>query len=320
MSDRSPRLPPPIRATLADLPEAVAAALADPPAGRRATTEALGIAFSSLAWGDRPDRPLVLVHGVTSDAETWWRVGPALAASGRHVVAPDLPGHGLTHPWSGRWTFAETATELAAFIRAAGLERPDLEVVGHSWGAMVCAALPIAGIRPRVLVLFDPPALPLSFFEAYAGDPLEQPFGDLREAVRAVRPAGQDWADGDVHAKALGLTRFDVDAARRVVLGNGDWDAGLGALSQQAAAGVPVRLVKGEERTGSMVPDAVMPRLAARFGAANVFTIRDGEHSAQRRHPEATLVALLRALGDAPVDGRPARRRETARRSATARS
>jgi hypothetical protein len=37
--------------------------------------------------------------------------------------------------------------------------------------------------------------------------------------------------------------------------------------------------------------------LAARIGAEHVLTVAGGPHSPQRTHPEATLVALLRALG-----------------------
>ena len=85
----------------------------------------------------------MLIHGVTASARIWWRVGPALAATGRRVVAPDLPGHGLTGHWTGHHRFRDNAADVAAWIRAAGLDVPDLQVVGHSWGAMTAAALPL---------------------------------------------------------------------------------------------------------------------------------------------------------------------------------
>ena len=65
-----------------------------PDPGVREVVTAAGIPFSALTWGDPSARPLVLLHGVTASAAIWWRVGPALAATGRRVVAPDLPGHG----------------------------------------------------------------------------------------------------------------------------------------------------------------------------------------------------------------------------------
>ena len=287
-----------IVATSADLPPAVAAALDAPTAGWRTTISAAGYRFASLAWGDPAARPLLLIHGVTASAATWWRMGPALAASGRHVVAPDLPGHGLTGGWRRRHRFAQTAADLVSFVRAAGLERPDLDVIGHSWGGLVAAALPAAGLRPRVLILLDPPALSLTYFEQYVRDPQEQPFTTLAEATSAIRVANPGWIEGDVHAKAEGLAQFQIPAARSAVLGNGDWDAGLAALSDPAANGIPIWFIKGEARHGSMIPDAFVPAIAARVGADHVLTIRDGEHSPQRQRPEATLVAFLRALAD----------------------
>ena len=115
-----------------------------------------------------------------------------------------------------------------------------------------------------------------------------------------MRTEAEGWAEGDIRAKAAALTRFELDAARSIVLGNGDWDAGLASLAHPSAAGVPIWIVKGEERTGSMTLDAALPALAARVGPEHVLTIADGAHSPQRLHPEATLVALLRALGGSP--------------------
>src|SRR5712672_2940574 len=96
-------LPEPIVANPGDLPVAVAERLAAtvPEPGEPATTTAAGIPFASIAWGDPADRPLVLIHGVTASSRIWWRVGSALAASGRRVVAVDLPGHGRTGHWTG---------------------------------------------------------------------------------------------------------------------------------------------------------------------------------------------------------------------------
>ena len=54
------------------LPRAVGAALDDPSPGERLTIEAAGIAWSVLAWGEPDHRPLLLLHGVTSSARTWW--------------------------------------------------------------------------------------------------------------------------------------------------------------------------------------------------------------------------------------------------------
>jgi pimeloyl-ACP methyl ester carboxylesterase len=90
---------------------------------------------------------------------------------------------------------------------------------------------------------------------------------------------------------------FDEAAVRAVLLDNGDWDGGLAALADPRAAGVGTWLVRGEPAAGSMVPEETLLAFAERIGADHILTIAGGAHSPQRMHPEATLVALLRALG-----------------------
>lgn len=283
-----------------DLPDAVAAALRDPMPGRRIEVAASGIAFSALAWGEPAARPVVLVHGVTSSAAVWWRIGPGLAASGRSVVAPDLPGHGRTGNWLGHHRPRDNAVDVASFIRAAGLARPDVQVVGHSWGAVTVAALPMAGLRPATLVLLDPPALPLAEISALVEDPTERTYDRLEEARAAVRAANPGWDERDVLAKAEALTQVDEAAARAVLLDNGDWDGGLADLADPAAAGLDVWLIRGDPAAGGYLPDAVLPAFVARLGPDHVITLAGAPHSPQRTHPEATTAVLLRALeGDA---------------------
>lgn len=284
----------------APLPAAVVAALERaldaPDPGTERRVDAAGYRWRAVEWGRPGDPPMLLVHGVTSCAETFWRIGPAVAAAGRRVTAVDLPGHGLTGGWRGRHRFAETAEDVAAFVRAAGLDRPDLAVLGHSWGGMVVASLPLGGLRPGRLVLLDPPALPLDALEAMTHDPLELPYATLEAAIAAVRATDPGWVDGDVEAKALGLVRFDVPAVLAVLLENGDWDGGLSALANPAAAGIPAWMIRGEESAGGMIPDAVVPLCEARLGRHRVITIVGAPHSPQRTHPEATVRAILRAI------------------------
>ena len=282
-----------------DLPADADAELAAPTPGERSTIEASGRVWSFLTWGRPSDPPLLLVHGVTSNAGIWWRVGPALAASGRRVTAVDLPGHGPIPTWSGRHRFDETAAELAAFIRAAGLGLPGLAVVGHSWGAMVTAHLPGAGVRPATIVLVDPPYLTLSQLEALTREPTERRYEALDEARAAVRLANPEWTDGDVEAKAVALTEFDADTVLAVLLQNGDWDAGLAALARPEAQGIPAWLIAGEWSSGCFIPDPAIPIIKRQLGADRVTVIRGAPHSPQRTHPAESVAAILRAL-DSP--------------------
>ena len=278
------------------VPPAVRAALAAPEPGARITITAAGIPFSALTWGEPGDRPLLLVHGVTSSALNWWRLGPALAATGRRVVAVDLPGHGETGHWTGHHHFRDNATDVAAFVRAAGLVRDDLQVVGHSWGAMTAAALPTAGLRPATIVLLDPPVAPHAVMAAMAADPDERRYDTLAEAIAVVRGKNPAWSDGDVLAKAESLIRLDEAAARAVLVDNGDWDGGLADLADPAAAGVAVWVVRGDPTAGGLVPDTAVAAFETRLGPGSVATIPGGPHSPHRLFPLETTAALLRAL------------------------
>ena len=262
-----------------------------------AQSTAAGIPFATRAWGDPAGPPLLLVHGVSASSAIWWRIGPALAAALEcHVVAVDQAGHGRTGHWQGHHLFADNAGDLAAFARAAGLVRPDLRVIGHSWGAMSAAALPAAGLRPRAIVLLDPPAIPAAAIATMLDDPIDRHYDSRNEAFAALAAIHPAWPLGDIEAKAEALAQFDEAAVRAVLTLNGDWDGGLAALADPAADGIPVRLVRGEPAFGGLVPDTAAMILAARIGAANLVTIAGGSHSPMRLHPEATLIALIRAL------------------------
>lgn len=287
------------------LPPAVALALREPPVGARITVEADGIRWSALAWGDAGASPLLLIHGVTASAEVWWRVGPALAATGRRVTAVDQAGHGKTGHWRGHHRFRDNAADIAAFIRAAAFDEPELQVIGHSWGAVTAAALPTAGIRPATLVLLDPPVLPLERIALEVSDPKQQPVQDLDEAIANVRATDPNLDDGDVLAMARAIVDLDFDAARSVLLDNGDWDGGLADLRVPAANDLDVWVIRGEPATGSYVDDDAARAFAEIVGEDHVLTIPGAPHSPQRTHPEETVAAFLRALGS-PTSSSPA--------------
>ena len=276
----------------------IEAALADPDAPAEATVGAAGIPFHVLSWGDPRSEPVVLVHGVTSSARTWWRVGPALAAAGYRVLAPDLPGHGLTGSWRGQQRFRDNAAGLAALLREALPDRKpnDVRVVGHSWGGMTVAALPSAGYVPFRLVLLDPPAIPRDVLAQMLEDPVERRYDDIAEAREVIGRHNPTWAYGDVVAKAEGLTQYDEAAVRAILLENGDWDGGLAALDDPAARGVPISLIRGDPQFGGYVPDALVAAFEARLGPDRVTTIVGAPHSPQRTHAAETTQAILRAL------------------------
>ena len=279
-----------------DLPVPVARALASPAPGDEGFIDAGGQRWRFLSWGNPADPPLLLVHGITSNADAWWRLGPALGLAGRRAVAVDMPGHGPAAEWNGRHALIETARELARFIAHMDLAQPTLAVVGHSWGGMVTTHLPQVGVRPAPLILLDPPSLSLDNLAALTLEPTERHYDSVEYAAAAIRAANPSWSDGDVMAKARGLTQYNVEAVQSILVENGSWDAGLTALRHTSARAISVWLIRGEPSAGGLVPDEAVREFNALLGPDRVMTIPNAPHSPQRTHPEATALAILQSL------------------------
>jgi pimeloyl-ACP methyl ester carboxylesterase len=114
--------------------------------------EAKGLHIHCWDWGGR-GRPVLLLHGLASNARIWDFVGPCLVTAAR-VVAVDERGHGLTAGPDTGYGFGETSSDLAALIPALGFERPV--VVGHSWGANVAVEFALRNPSvPAGLALVD---------------------------------------------------------------------------------------------------------------------------------------------------------------------
>jgi pimeloyl-ACP methyl ester carboxylesterase len=142
-----------------------------------------GVLFHTqeLGAGERP--AVVMLHGllVGSLAAWYFTAAPALAAS-RRVLLYDLRGHGLTERVRSGYDVATMAADLAAL--ADGFERRPIDVVGHSFGALV--ALRFALDRPervRRVVLVEAP-LPPSRFEELSDFAARTP-GQMVEALPA---------------------------------------------------------------------------------------------------------------------------------------
>ena len=97
--------------------------------------------------------PILLVHGLASNARIWDLLAPLLAPNFR-LVAIDQRGHGLSDKPDGVYDLPTIAGDLAGAIDALGWSRPL--IVGHSWGANV--TLQLAADRPDLpagIVLLD---------------------------------------------------------------------------------------------------------------------------------------------------------------------
>jgi pimeloyl-ACP methyl ester carboxylesterase len=114
-----------------------------------------GLRLHLADWGGPSDTPpILLVHGLASNAKIWNYVAPLLARHYR-VAALDQRSHGQSDEAAdGDYGFAAVCEDLHAVRAGLKLNRPVL--VGHSWGASV--ALEYAARYPesvRGVVLID---------------------------------------------------------------------------------------------------------------------------------------------------------------------
>jgi pimeloyl-ACP methyl ester carboxylesterase len=146
------------------------------PAGIRSRVVANvnGLTVHMLEAGfDRPGRRLVLLlHGFPELAYSWRKVMLPLAATGYHVIAPDLRGYGRTTGWDDSYDadpdpfrILNMVRDAISLVYALGYRRVAM-VVGHDAGAPIAswAALIRPDIFRTVTIMSSPfegpPALP----------------------------------------------------------------------------------------------------------------------------------------------------------------
>jgi len=110
--------------------------------------------MKALLWdGPSGAAPALLLHGLTSCAETWSLMAPLLTAE-RPVIALDLRGHGETDKPGHGYDQASVAEDVVAALDVLGTG--EVCAVGHSWGGGI--ALRLAATYPtwvQRLVLAD---------------------------------------------------------------------------------------------------------------------------------------------------------------------
>lgn len=246
---------------------------------------------------------VVLIHGAGGGAANWFGVLRRLAGRFR-VLAPDLPGFGLSDPIEPRDRLGPQVAEVVdAWLRRIGVRRPCL--AGTSFGGLV--ALRLAQRRPdgiSRLALIDSaglgaelPALVRVAAVRLLGRFVLRPSTRgtawlLRRLLTSGRPL-----DPDVEPALLEYLLRSAEAADRVTLerayrlfcgprGQREVlsDAELGALAH------PTLVIWG--RRDAFFPPSHAERAAARIPGATVRWIADAGHSPNWEAPDDVARAL----------------------------
>jgi pimeloyl-ACP methyl ester carboxylesterase len=262
-----------------------------------------GISTAVLEGGNGP--PIVLLHGPAANATHWMRVTPGLVEA-RHVIVPDLPGHGASGlPSGGQIGADHVIAWLGALIEQCCRVPPVL--MGQLLGGAIAARFAsVQGHRLSQLVLVDTFGLrrfhPAPDFALaltnYLTQPGERTHTDLWHHCAfnlgtLIERMGEQWPPFEA---------YDVDRARTPSL-----QAAVATLMEQFGAPaipgddlaritVPTTLVWG--RHDRATPLAAAEEASARFGWP-LHVIEDCSDDPPVEQPEALLRAIRAVLGAA---------------------
>lgn len=242
----------------------------------------------------QPDGTTVmLLHGAGNDHTIWRFVTRRLAARGRPVVAPDLPGHGKSEG-PALASIEDLAGWCLAFADVLGVG--DLVLVGHSMGSLIAMEAATQAPQRVVGVALLSPAERMDVHE------------DLQSAADRHDGAAADLIVGWTHSgrslfghhESAGIWMTGVN--RRLLERN---DASLptdlkatsaweGATAF-ASVDVPTLIVVSER--DRMVPARFGRQLGDILPDAQLVEVRGGSHASLYDHPGEVVPPLIAWLG-----------------------
>jgi len=236
--------------------------------------------FHTLAWvewgrpGERP--PVLCVHGLTRNGRDFDRLAAALAARGRHVVCPDMPGRGESDRLRDPSLYVIPTYMAACAHLLAVLGAASVDWVGTSMGGLIgigLAAMPGTPVRRMVLNDVGPfvPAAALARIKEYVGS--DPAFPDLAALEAHLRRVHQDFgpmtAEDWRHLAAIsarhtedGTIRLNYDPAIGVPIPAPPEDLDL--WSAWTAIAAPVLVLRGA--LSDLLTEETALRMAARPG------------------------------------------------------
>jgi pimeloyl-ACP methyl ester carboxylesterase len=259
---------------------------------------------------------VLLIHGITSSSSAWARVLPGLAR--RHtVIAPDLPGHGLSAKPRGDYSLGSYASGIRDLLVALGHERVTL--VGHSLGGGIAmqfvyqfperlerlVLVSSGGLGREVSIMLRAATLPGSEYvlALLSGSPVRTVASTATGLLSRVGLAPghdiQGVASGFASLSEAGARRAFLDTARAIIEPSGQRVSANDRL--YLAAWLPTMLVWGER--DRMIPVAHARAAAAAMPGSRLEVFESAGHFPFNDEPErfVEVVSDFIATTDAPA-------------------
>lgn len=261
-------------------------------------------------------RPVVMIHGNAGDLHDFEFGTLDLVARNYHVIAFDLPGHGLSKmPRQAKGTIQEQAVVLHQALTALGVKDPIL--VGHSWGGAI--ALAYALLYPHdisALVLLAPAAYSDHRHDAPLGLLLRlpvlsdvciitlKPFLGRKLLKKSLKEAFSPDPVPAEYFKSAAAVWLDRKRLKAFIKEDVMVDSSLEELSPRyQKIQAPVVIVTGDSDL-SVSPEQNAFSLHKVIANSELVVIPHAGHQIPETHPEAVGRAVDMAASDAPVPAR----------------
>lgn len=183
-----------------------------------------GVSLRALEWSAGVGTPILLIHGLASNAHLWDGAARELAQLGHSVIAIDLRGHGRSDKPDSGYAMREVAHDVADVIHCLGQRSEHFRrplVIGQSWGGnIVIEVAHRHGELVRGVVAVDGGTIELGAAfprwedcaEVMSPPPLAGMKAErLRSYIRAVHT---DWTEEAIDGQMHNMELLDDDTIR----------------------------------------------------------------------------------------------------------
>lgn len=241
------------------------------------------VRLQTSVWNPLGERRALLLHGLGSDASTWWRLASQLADDGFLVLAPDLRSHGRS-PTAIDHSFAALTSDVVMLGEAYDL------VVGHELGGALAAVLLERPCFASAAVLIDPLLrLPDAQRDAYR-EAVHAEVGVADAAALRARQPG--WDERDVQRRLLAAALVTPDVVDAVLDHNDPWDLS----ATPGRWGARVHLLAADPDRGGVLHPALLDTLAGGRGHVTGEIAAGCGSSVHRERPDLVARAVQEVL------------------------